>query len=117
MKTKITFGGVLGGALVLVFAGVILAGLSKPFIKEDIRSVTISEKGERCKSRDSCKYMFYTDKGVFQNTDSIVNWKWNSADFYNDIKVGKTYDLRVSGYRIAPVLSWFPNVVEFKEVK
>lgn len=112
-----TLGTVLYGIAALAIAGVILAAATKPFIKEDVMSVTVTEKGERCKSRDSCKYMFYTDKGVFQNTDSIINWKWDSADFYNDIKVGKTYDFRVSGYRIAPVLSWFPNVVEYKEVK
>lgn len=111
-----TFGNVLYGIIGLAFAGVILVGLTKPFIKDDVQAVTINEKGERCKSRDSCKLMIYTDKGVFQNTDSLINWKWGSAEFYNDLKVGKTYDLKVSGYRV-PFLSWFPNVVEYKEVK
>lgn len=77
---------------------------------------TINEKGERCKTRDSCKYMVYTDKGVYQNTDSLLYWKWSSADMYNELKVGKTYSLTVAGFR-APFLNWFPNVVAVSEVK
>lgn len=116
-NSNVAVGGVFYGAIGLVMAGLLICAMAKPFFKDEILAATVSEKGERCTSRDSCKYMIYTDKGVFQNTDSLINWKWNSADFYNDMKVGKTYDLKVSGWRVAPVLSWFPNVVEFKEVK
>lgn len=116
MRTKLSLKDLFYCAVALAFACLLIVGVTKPFFKDDVHAVTISEKGERCKSRDSCKYMLYTDKGVFQNTDSLINLKWSSADFYNDLKVGKTYDLRVSGWRV-PFLNWFPNVVEYKEVK
>ena len=57
------------------------------------------------------KYLVYTDKGVYENTDTIWYWKWNSSDVYNDLEVGKTYQVKVYGFRI-PFLSWYKNVVE-----
>ena len=104
--------GVLALAVALILGGVKLAGR---FSTETVVA-TVNEKGERCASRDSCKYMIYTDKGVYQNTDSLLYWKWDSAEVYNDLKVGKTYNLTVAGWRVA-FLSWFPNVVEYTEVQ
>lgn len=113
-KGNVVFGllGILFFAVVLILGGVKLAGR---FNTETVVA-TINEKGERCESRDSCKYMIYTDKGVYQNTDSLLYWKFGSADVYNDLKVGKSYNLTVAGWRVA-FLSWFPNVVKYSEVQ
>lgn len=103
--------------LVIIVVAVILGSvkLVGRFNTEPVVA-TVTEKGERCASRDSCKYMIYTDKGVYQNTDSLLYWKWDSAEVYNELKVGKTYNLTVAGWRV-PFLSWFPNVVNHTEVQ
>lgn len=56
------------------------------------------------------KYLIYTDNGVYENTDTVWYWKWNSADVYNDIEIGKQCNARVYGFRI-PFLSWFKNII------
>lgn len=110
-----------GGTIVFlwVFALILTIGLmTKGISRFNTEQVvaTVSEKGERCASRDSCKYLIYTDKGVYQNTDALLYWKWDSADVYNNLKVGSTYSFKVAGFRV-PFLSWYPNVVEYKEVE
>lgn len=64
----------------------------------------------------SSTYLIFTDKGVYENTDSLVNGKWNSSDVYSQIKVGKTYTLHVRGIR-NHFMSWYPNILNVKDAK
>lgn len=100
--------------VVLVIAAVVMmcSFVYQSATRED-RVITVEEKMERCKDGD-CKYLIYTTSGVFQNTDSLLNMKFDSSDVYGALKVGKTYDVETTGLRI-PVLSMYPNIVEFKE--
>jgi hypothetical protein len=60
-------------------------------------------------------YLIYTNRGVFRNDDARWFLKFDSSDFYGDLEKGKTYDLKVYGWRI-PILSMYPNIVRMKEV-
>lgn len=68
-------------------------------------------KTERVVTKDSSRYIIYGEKEVYENTDSMWYWKYNSADFYRDIEQGKTYKLRVYGWRI-PFFSMNRNIIE-----
>lgn len=112
-----TVGAVFIGLFVLVaFGGAIAFGIVK---NTNHHPVTFTvNKTERIVDRGGkdAKYMIYTDKGVYQNTDSVLNGKFNSADLYNQIQVGKTYNCDVVGYRNG-VMSMFENVTRCEEVK
>lgn len=58
------------------------------------------------------KYLIFTENEVFKNTDTIWYWKWNSSDFYREIKVGETYNFRVYGWRV-PFISWYKNIISY----
>ncbi|UOL48665.1 hypothetical protein [Pseudomonas phage Astolliot] len=107
--------GIIGLTFLALIIGAIGFGIAAKFQKNDY-TVTISEKGERCQTKDSCVYLIYTDKGVFSNTDSLIDWKFDSADYYNDIKVGKVYHIQTRGMRVA-FLSMYENIYKFKEVE
>ena len=81
---------------------------------ETIKGVTITRNGERvCTGTDKgteCKYLEYTKDEVFENTDSLVFFKFNSSDVHNTIVAGKTCDLTVSGFRV-PFLSMYRNIL------
>lgn len=67
------------------------------------------------------KYLIYTktdnDKVlVLENTDSLLEWKFNSSDIYGELKSGHKYVFKTYGWRI-PILSSYANIVEFKEEK
>lgn len=64
---------------------------------------------------NSSTYLIFTDKGVFENSDSLVNGKWNSSDVYSEIKIGKTYTFHVRGIR-NHFLSWYPNILNVKDM-
>lgn len=60
---------------------------------------------------DEGSYRVYTEEcGQLANEDSMWRGKYDSADVWQDLKVGETYKLHVVGYRI-PFLSQFPNVL------
>lgn len=73
-------------------------------------------KSERITNGESSKYLVFGKREVYQNTDVILVWKHNSSDFYRDIEVGKTYRLRMIGWRI-PLFSHYRNIVHFEEAE
>lgn len=69
------------------------------------------EHRERERRSDGDMYMVYTTAGVFQNSDSLLDFKFNSADVQSRLTPGLTCDLITRGYRV-PFFSLFPNIVE-----
>lgn len=47
---------------------------------------------------------------VIEDTDNWLWLKFNSADVYQQVTVGKTYTLTVVGWRI-PLFSWFRDIM------
>ena len=60
-------------------------------------------------------YLIYTNQGVFRNDDARWFLKFDSSDFYGNLEKGKTYNLKVYGWRI-PILSMYPNIVRMDAV-
>src|SRR3990167_9804398 len=67
-------------------------------------------KTERVNYENDSKYLIFGEKEVYENTDSLWYWKWNSSDFYKDLKVGQKYQLRVYGFRFG-FFSWYKNII------
>lgn len=67
-------------------------------------------KGENLDS----KFIIYTNNEVFKNTDELLFFKFNSADFQNNLEVGKTYTVKVVGWRV-PFLSMYRNIVRYEK--
>ena len=62
------------------------------------------------------KYLIHTRNEVFENTDSWLFLKFSSSDFQYNLKKGKSYAVKVVGWRI-PFLSKHRNIVHyFKEM-
>ena len=64
---------------------------------------------------EGSEYRVYSSCGVFKVVDDPLKGHWNSADTYNSIKEGKTYDFKAYGIRNG-LLSEFPNILEATEV-
>lgn len=52
--------------------------------------------------------------GSFMIADNVFKGQFDSADVYGQLEEGKRYDITSVGYRI-PVISAFPNMIDFKE--
>ncbi|PCJ96645.1 MAG: hypothetical protein COA52_01180 [Hyphomicrobiales bacterium] len=81
-----------------------------PYTNSKEITIIVTEKDREC-NRDECKYIIYTDGEVFENTDSWLFFKFNSADVYNELKLNTTYDVKVTGLRF-PFFSWKRNIVK-----
>ncbi len=59
----------------------------------------------------SSKYLVFTDGEVFENTDALTFAKWNSSDVQGKLQKGKTYNVKVAGWRI-PFWSSYRNIIK-----
>lgn len=112
---------VVAGLLIAV--GMLLVAFSRPFNKvSNRREITaiVTDKEVKNKKEDS-KYLVYTknENGeiqVFEITDALFAWQFDSSDIYAGIEIGKTYVFDVGGSR-NKFFSWYPNIYGYKEVK
>jgi hypothetical protein len=114
MKTRLFKRLFSGYALYIVLALVIFTAYPIAYkMSEETIEITIKEK-ERITTGSgeniSSKFIIYTENEVFENTDSWLYFKFNSADYQNKFTVGKTYKVKVAGWRI-PFLSMYRNIV------
>ncbi len=102
--------------VVMFFAVVIVMLFWNAYVAYGTESVVRGAKVEKSErvcdgGKDgSCSYLVFTDKGVLQNSDTILRGKFNSSDVYAAIKVGKSYDFTTVGFRV-PLFSMYPNIL------
>lgn len=108
------YGTVIAGTC-LVFLGLIFVGFYKATATHRQETFTI-DKSERIAESKGGRYLLYTDNGVYENTDSFWNGKFNSSDLYAQIQANHKYNCDVIGWRV-PFFSWYPDVLSCKEVK
>jgi len=76
--------------------------------------ITVSDKERVCSANThDCKYLVFTENGTYENTDTLLAFKFNSSDIQGQLKPGETYTVDVWGFR-QPILSWYPNILEVK---
>lgn len=81
--------------------------------------ITVTDKN-RVVTDETSKYLIYGenengDTVVYENTDSLFRGKFNSSDIYGEMKEGRTYEVKLVGYRL-PFLSSYENILDCKEV-
>ena len=109
---KNIIGGFLGFFIMLFVIGASFEGIRN--LNRDTILAEVVKTERVCSRQDDCKYLVFTDKGVFENTDSLLNFKWNSSDIYGELKVGETYTFNVYGWRV-PFLSMYKNITSVEK--
>jgi hypothetical protein len=99
-------------AAVTVTAGVVSYGAALHGTERTV-TATITKTWVQ-QTKDGSQYMIGTNKGVFEDDDSLFYLKFSSSDYYNNMQVGKTYTFDVTGWRI-PILSAWPNIVSCED--
>jgi hypothetical protein len=114
-KTPITvfFVGFVAIVLILSVIGFYQLGtVGSVIFKVTDKNIKTSSDGD---GNVSSKYLIFTDKGVFENTDAVFHAKWNSSDVYSQLSVGKSFKCKVYGFRV-PLLSWYKNIVSCSNI-
>ena len=101
--------------LCIFIAGSLIVIYPAALYKSDATVTATVVKTERVAygSGDSIrhKYLIFTDGEVFQCTDSLLFWKFNSSDIYGRLQPNQEYTFRVAGWRWH-FGSWYRNVIE-----
>lgn len=99
------------GSVLLLGAIVHYATKTEVEFRVDHRERVISRNFE---GKTSARYMIWgeTEQGieVFENTDSLLAFKFNSADLYGRMAPGSECVATVNGFRV-PLLSWNRNIL------
>ncbi len=101
------------GIVLLVLAVLFSSVIGAIFFQDTVTAKII--RLERVNNKESSKYLIFTEKETFENTDTLLFTKFDSSDLYGKLIAGKTYRLRVYGFRI-PLFSMYRNIVEVTEV-
>lgn len=102
--------------LLLIIAGPVLLFRSAKLSTIHAERFTVERKGNRevqnnpDGTQNAYANLIYTDKGVFDNTDSTFPWKTRSSDVYNQLEAGKTYTCTIAGWRNG-WMSWYKNII------
>lgn len=103
--------------IAMVFLGVFLLSVMSGCSYISAREVTATVKDkERIVKGDDSYYLVFTDKGVFQNSDITIRFKFRSSDLQGKLEKGKTYKFLICGWRI-PIGSAYPNIIRAEEVR
>ncbi len=114
-------------AILEIIIGAIIIGLIIGIIKwsweityGNIQTIEITVKDKYIKRSGSSKsndtYLIVdTDKNTYQITDLTFIGKWNSTDLYNELEIGKKYEITTSGIR-NQFWSMYQNINKIKEI-
>lgn len=79
--------------------------------------ITVTDKEQTVKGIGESirgKYLIYTDKEVFENTNSFLSLKFNSFDIQEKLKIGNKYRIKVIGWKV-PFLSMHRNIINIEQ--
>ena len=109
----------VGLIAVVVIVGVFF-GCNFANFNDHSAQITVTDK-ERVNEGDSSKYLIMGEDEngntvVYENTDCLIRGKFDSSTFYADIEVGKTYEVKLVGFRV-PYCSWYENILSYEEIE
>ena len=76
--------------------------------------ITVSDKYIKRSGETDIYLVVDENKNTYKITDLFFKFKFNSTDIYNELEIGKTYKVKISGFRIK-VLSEYPNINKVEE--
>lgn len=94
----------LTGAAIVTTGGVYVGYQMQPH--ETVTATVVDKE----RMPEGSKYLVYTDKEVFENSDTMWQGKWNSSDLQGALVRGCEYELKVKGFR-NNFLSIYRNVL------
>jgi len=74
-------------------------------------TITIKEKWVKYSGEDAKYLISSTNEQVFQITDTIIKWRWDSSNLYAQLDEGDTCILKTQGWRF-PFFSDYKNILE-----
>lgn len=113
------YGCVVGVVIAVVAAIILCVMIFGSYYDRQDTTVTVTGKERVCDSSGdsgtTCRYLIFTDETTFAVEDSIVIGRFDSSDFYGQIRVCHRYDITYYGWRQG-FFSLYPNIEEMEDL-
>lgn len=97
-------------AFIVVAAALLVYGLAYAFTA-GAETITIKDKWAKYDG-DDAKYLVSSEDGqVFEITDSLFKWRFDSSNLYATLDEGETYRIKTQGWRLG-IMSDYKNILE-----
>lgn len=106
---------VIVGSLILGVIGVSVYFATIEYQNEEIIKITVKDKYIK-RNGDKDIYLVASETGdTYKITDLLWKGKFNSTDLYNQLTIGKTYKVTVTGIRLS-YFSMYKNINKIEEI-
>lgn len=95
--------------IILLGLGFIFGGTIVKYADNQAIEITIKDKYVKSGSKSGQYLIVDSNNNTYQVTDLLFKGKFNSTDIYNQLEIGKTYRVEISGKRIH-IFSWYQNI-------
>ena len=100
--------------IIALFVFVVSSLACSHFFRDEVVGTVTEKVVKRYDKSD--KYLIFVKKDngateVLENTDTLLEGKFNASDMYGSIKVGKKYRFKVYGWR-SGCMSWYKNITK-----
>ena len=82
------------------------------YTNKEITEITIKDKYVDVNNENGVFLIVSTDNYTYKVSDLFFKGKFNSTDIYNNLEIGKTYEIETTGYRI-PFFSEYKNINKY----
>ena len=79
------------------------------YTDNQIIEITVKDKYVKNGSKSGKYLIVDSNNNTYQVTDLLFKGKFNSTDIYNQLEIGKTYKVKISGKRIH-IFSMYQNI-------
>lgn len=107
MENKIL--GIVYILMIILSLGFIFGDVAIRYGNNQTIEITIKDKYIKNGSKSGKYLVVDTNNNTYQITDLTFKGKFNSTDIYNQLEIGKTYRVEISGKRIH-IFSWYQNI-------
>lgn len=95
--------------IVLLGFGFIFGTIAIGYTNNQVIEITIKDKYVKNGSKSGKYLIVDSNNNTYQVTDLLFKGKFNSTDIYNQLEIGKTYRVKISGKRIH-IFSMYQNI-------
>ena len=95
--------------IALLGFGFIFGGITIGYTNNEVIEITIKDKYVKNGSKSGKYLIVDSNNNAYQVTDLFFKGKFNSTDIYNQLEIGKTYRVEISGKRIH-IFSMYQNI-------
>lgn len=82
------------------------------YTNKETTEITIKDKYVDVNNENGVFLVVSTDNYTYKVSDLLFKGKFNSTDIYNNLEIGKTYEIETTGYRI-PFFSEYKNINKY----